>query len=356
MALCSLLALDDLATECQPFFERLTEQYRTGNHKYPVLKVMDGCSDATPEHYVQLLPDESFDRLDLDVLRYVGSQVETKESVRELVRKHIFFTDSFGTFASGYVDEMIDPSVKDELNLLWEHSAAPTGSFFNGDKATAIEKLAAADHSSAYEIALRTLRHDSQLGEKMPAVLLKINATKATVDLCGYLSETSNKKILRAIGIAFRRHGDDRIVHKSIAEILPDASWKLRRAVAFVSGYLSQSATKDWLEQLAFGDRTLSVTQVAQCSIRKHQKEVAASKIADSVSASASHEAWAAIESIVHLVDPSILAMKADPIGFHAIFEELPWCFTKFANKQCEDRAKKIASALDSITNRWDDG
>ena len=219
-AFCCLLAYKELAQHSEPILERLYEQYESGHYKHLVLAILDRCDDSTPAHYLQLLPREKFDHLDLNVLRYLAKHDETKNQVRDLVRKYILFSDNLDPFSGRLVDKLIDPDVEDEQELLWEHSAAPSDSWFNGNKANAIERLAMIDESAAYAIACQELNGGHRLAHRMHAVLLKLRLTEAVEELFRFVESSTDKGILRSVGLALRRHCDTSQVRSRMEESL----------------------------------------------------------------------------------------------------------------------------------------
>ena len=148
---------------------------------------------------------------------------------------------------------------KTKKELLWEHSAAPSDSWFNGNKANAIERLAMVDESAAYAIACQELTGDHGLAHRMPSVLLELRPNEGIEELFRFASSSTDKGILRSIGLALRRHGDTSQVRSRMAESLEDATWKHRRSLGFIAGYLGAPSTCQLLANLAFGDSNPAV-------------------------------------------------------------------------------------------------
>jgi hypothetical protein len=350
-----MLALEDLSDQSAPIFDRLVEQYRTGHFKHAVLKVLDRSKDATPFSYLKLLPKKSFDRLDQNVLRYVAKQEETKDLVHDLVRENIIDTEDLNFFTGNKPEELMDPRDEDDRNRLWEHATVGDGGFFNGDQTTAIEKLAEVDKENAYRLAVDILKSDKRFRTRMPPLLLKINSKEATEFLINFSADCLEQKMLREIGLALREHAEGTLVKQCFATALVNANRKQRRSLGSLCGYLKSEWVSAELRTLAFGDRCLLVSKMAQSSIRMHQKEESARKIIERINIEHQNEIWGAIESVVHLVDPALLAMPEDSFDFLALFRQLPHCFSMYANELIKSRLKKLESNLDSVTRRWKD-
>lgn len=352
VAQASLLALDDLASNCDRILDRLVEQYRSGHHKFAVLKVLGRCG-VPDEVYVRLLPEVGgLDDMDQRIVKFLAGDEKTRPAVEHHVRGLIA---NGGSPLHGTID-LLDPAHDIDRELLWHKSLQPDSGFHTvGSKALAIKALGSVAPDAAFEIGIESLLTDRRDRDTIPHVLMELAPESAIAGLCNVMGATTDKVMCAAVGRAFRESATPTQLRQPLCGLLADANWKCRRAGAFVSGFLEQDALADELLKLAYGDPIWDICAEAQSAIRSHQREAEAAKLAATMNSGEPADVWGAIDCIVQLADPGILVLASDPIGFLESLGAQPFVVRKYASDAIKKRRKQLEKDMTSLHGKWRD-
>lgn len=347
-----LFALDDLASNCNRILDRLVEQYRSGHYKFAVLKALARCN-APNEVYIRLLPETGgLDEMDQRVVQFLARDETTRPKVEHHVRTLIA---SGGSPLHDTVD-LLDPDHDADRDLLWNRSLQPHSGFHTvGSKAVAIEALGVVSPDAAFEIGLQSLLTDQRDRDTIPHVIMKLAPDRAIAELCKEVGATNDKVLCSAIARAFRENATPEMLGAPICSLLVSDDWKCRRAGSFIAGFLQPSSVADALRRVAYNDPRWDVCGEAQNALRAHQREAEAVKLAAMLESAGPADVWGTIDCIIRLVDPGILVLSSDPIGFLRSLRTHPFIVRKNASNAIKKRRKEVEKAMTSLHGRWKD-
>jgi hypothetical protein len=352
LALSCLLALSELANNCDSIHERLVTQYRSGHHKFAVLKVLGNC-DVVKDLYIRLLPStDAMDDLDKRVVAFLANDVTIRSQVEGHVQQLI------GSGRNPLIDAiaLLDPDHPDDRELLWQKSLRPSGGFhFAGSKAHAIEKLGKVDPEAAFKLGIESLVAGSEDRDRIPHVLMKLGQDNAILELCNIACGTSVKTLCCEIARALRGNARPEHLHPHIANLLRRENWRHRRAGAFLAGFLEGTTSSYDLLRTAYNDPNAKVCAEAQMALRSRQREIDGRSILTTLNSVASAEVWGAIDSVLQLIDPGILILSNDPTGFLQIVGSQPFALRRYAFDAIDKRLKDVLKDMESLTGKWDD-
>lgn len=352
VAQACLLALHDLASNCDRIQERLIEQYRSGHHKFLVLKFFNKCN-VPSDSYLRLIQGiNTLDDIDSRIVRFLAKDAKIRPYIEAPVRQLV---DRDGWLMFDAVD-LLDPESDRDRNRLWELSLqSDSGIHIVGSKAQSIQKLAFSDPDAAFDIGIESLRTDRRDRDSIPRVLMQIAPDRAVIEICKSLGATNDKSMCCAIGRAFREFAKADQVIDPLSELLASPDWKRRRAGAFIAGFLDDEAITNKLQHLAYSDTNLAIYGIAQDAIRMRQKEAEAIKLINSMPEASSSEIWSCIDFIIQLTDPGILTLSSDPLGFLPQLEKQPFVIRKYAVDAINKHLKKVNESISSPMGRWKD-
>jgi hypothetical protein len=358
VAFTSILALEDLTDDFSGMVERLTTQYRSKNHKFPVLQAILKAPDKLPtEFFFKLLPadQQDYDDIDERLLSFLIHNDDTRGNAQILVRQ--YFEKSkhqHSTFLDS--SSILDPQQPSDQEALWQRSRWREQVIFtSGSKAVAIRRLAAIERDAAYETALEKLYQQNSDQVDMPDVLIEIDKTRAVVDLWKFVAQIRDKTICRRIGVVLRRHCLETESREPLKSCLSNPDWKARRSATMVAGYLGSTTYEPELRELLANDSEWNVCTQAQLSLRMMQKESEAARLISSLGELEQTEVWGTIDCILQLADPDILVQPTDPLGFIKFLEATSFVVRKYTSNSLEKRQKKIESDFTSLQGKWKD-
>jgi hypothetical protein len=333
--------------------DRLVQQYRSGHYKFAALRALANC-DVSKEVYLRLVPTNGLsDDVDHSLVRFLAADEEARPAVRHHLRELIA---SSGNSIHDIV-ELLDPTQQADQERLWEQSLQPSCSGIHvvGSRAKAVRSLGAVARDAAFEIGVESLSTDARDRDSMTHLLMELNPQRAIDKLCSAVRATNDKVLCCAIGRAFRENASSEQLRQPLTDVLNDSEWKARRAGAFIASFLTRDSVAEELVTLAYGDPKWAVCAAAQHAIRSHQRETEATKLSAALGSIRSAETWATIGSIVQLVDPGVLALPSDPIGFLAQLREQPFLVRKYASDAINKRREQLERDMNSRSGKWKD-
>ena len=359
IAMAAPLALEDLNVDKTEMLDRIVQQYKSGQHKWPALKLLLWCFDSIDkEILVDLIPEDGEpDDLDLRLLVALAQNPNTRDLVRSRVRTYALSRQTRNVFFEADAPRILDSSEVDERDKLFEELEKPSEFFHvSGSKATALLNLAKSDPNSAFEFAEKALCDDDKDLYQIPVAMLKIDRARATKSLCDRISTTTDRRFVRSTAIALRSFGDVDEVARHFLELMQNQSWRARRAAAVAIGYQGPGFLSKEIQEAAFGDRNWAVCLAAQSAMRDQQREEEAKKLAKTLNDRVTADTWGTLDAILALSDPDCLFLHQEADGFVSKYWALPAYVRDHVANRLKRRREKIEQNLGSIIGRWDRG
>lgn len=356
-SMCAMLALEDLGGISENIAERVLEQYRSGHHKYPALKLMaTGDREACNRLMASALPDEPpFDEVDERIIAWLGHDVKTRPLVARQLRAMLASKGYRGFAFMFEVPQLLDPTNDHEIEKLWETATRPSVGFTtSGARAASIENLAAIDPEAAYEMASYSLKHDNWDRDLLPEVMLRIDREKATLEIVDHMLNAVYPGMCRALALQLRFNADPLVVSAMIGDALDHPNHNRRRAAAFASGFLRGIVSEERLAQLTLNDAHYVVCRTAADSLRSQQRECEAECLISMLDQVEMTESWALCGDVIHLADPNILTMPGDLLGFLAAIRSKPFSLRIAIDDEIAKLIKKVNDTLNNTNKRWE--
>lgn len=244
--------------------------------------------------------------------------------------------------------DLDDPQIQE---FLW--SAALTGDgaiHYTGKTEAALRALVKYDPERVFNTAVTELRRGARDRELLVRLLLEIDPLRASECLCEHVGNESNTFVRWEIGRRLRRFGDLDILAGQAKNLLSSPEHLKRRRGTELCGWMGPDFLATDLQNLALNDADPDVRLNARQALQKQRDEAEAKRLYSALESTTPIRQWCYMDSILEIVDPSVLVHSKRPFDFASHAKKLPVPMLRELNHRLNRRReelKKLAEAKD---------